>query len=56
MGVVIDVAVRNGNADLWGTVLDADQAEALRALVESTPGVQRIETYLTCNGEVVART
>ena len=33
-----------------------DQAEALRALLESTPGVQRIETYLTCNGEVVART
>ena len=54
-GVLIDVAVRNGNADLWGTVLDVDQAEALRALLESTPGVQRIETYLTCNGEVVAR-
>jgi CBS domain-containing protein len=56
MGAVIDVAVRNGNADLWGTVLDVEQAEALRALAESTPGVQLVETYLTCNGEVVTAT
>jgi CBS domain-containing protein len=56
VGVVIDVEVRNGIADLWGTVVDVDQAEALRALLESTPGVQRIETYLTCNGEVVTKT
>lgn len=52
-GVVVDVSVRNGTADLWGTVLEAEQAEALRALVESTPGIQRVEPYLTCNGELV---
>jgi predicted transcriptional regulator len=52
-GANADVAVRNGVADLWGTVVKVEQAEALRALVESTPGIQRVETYLTCNGEVV---
>ena len=53
-GVVVDVSIRNGTADLWGTVLEVEQAEALRALVESTPGVQRVDAYLTCNGEVVS--
>jgi CBS domain-containing protein len=52
-GAVVDVMVRNGAADLWGEVLDAQQAEALSALLESTPGIQRVEIYLTCDGEVV---
>jgi CBS domain-containing protein len=52
-GVNVDVTVRGGAVDLWGTVLEVGQAEALRALVQSTPGIQRIEIYLTCNGEVV---
>jgi CBS domain-containing protein len=53
MDANVDVAVRNGSADLWGTVIEVAQAEALRALVESIPGVHRVETYLTCNGELV---
>jgi CBS domain-containing protein len=53
-GVVVDVSVCNGVADVWGTILEVSQAEALRALVESTPGVQRVEPYLTCNGEPVS--
>jgi CBS domain-containing protein len=52
-GAVIDVMVRNGAADLWGEVLDVQQAEALSTLLESTPGIQRVEIYLTCGGEVV---
>lgn len=52
-GAVVDVMVRNGAADLWGEVLDAQQAEALSALLESTPGIQRVEIYLTCDGETV---
>ena len=52
-GVVVDV-VRNGVADVWGTVLEVEQAEALRALVESTPGVQGVQPYLTCNGELIS--
>jgi CBS-domain-containing membrane protein len=52
-GAVVDVMVRKGAADLWGEVLDVRQAEALSALVESTPGIQHVEIYLTCGGEVV---
>ncbi len=52
-GAVVDVMVRNGSADLWGEVFDVQQAEALSALLESTPGIQRVEIYLTCGGEVV---
>jgi CBS domain-containing protein len=54
-GVNVDVAVRSGAVDLWGIVRDVAQAEALRALVEGTPGVQRVEPYLTCEGEVVTK-
>ena len=54
--VVVDVVLHNGIADLWGTVRYADQAQALRALVESTPGVERVEHYLTCNGELLSMT
>ena len=52
--VVVDVVVHNGVADLWGTVSTAEQAQALRVLVESTPGVKRIEPYLTCHGELLS--
>jgi CBS domain-containing protein len=52
-GAIVDVTVRNGAVDLWGTVLEMEQAEALKTLVQSTPGIQRIEIYLTCNGEIV---
>jgi osmotically-inducible protein OsmY len=52
-GVNVDVTVRSGVVDLWGTVLEVEQAEALRALIESTPGTQRYEIYLTCNGKAV---
>jgi osmotically-inducible protein OsmY len=52
--VVVDVVVHNGVADLWGTVSKAEQAQALRVLVESTPGVKRVEHYLTCHGELLS--
>ena len=55
-GVVIDVVVHHGVADLWGTVRKGEQAKALKALVESTPGVMRVEHYLTCNGELLSMT
>ena len=54
--VVVDVVVHNGVADLWGTVRQVEQAQALRALIESKPGVKRIEHYLTCHGELLSMT
>ena len=52
--VVVDVVVHNGVADLWGTVRQVEQAQGLRALIESKPGVKRIEHYLTCHGELLS--
>jgi CBS domain-containing protein len=46
-GAEVDVTVRDGIADLWGNVTDLKQRDALRVLVETTPGVIRMEDHLT---------
>jgi CBS domain-containing protein len=45
-GVLVDITVRDGVVDLWGTVDDGSQRQALRVLIESTPGVKRVEDHL----------
>jgi CBS domain-containing protein len=45
-GCDVDVTVRKGVADLWGTISDMEQRDALRVLVESTPGVKKVEDHL----------
>ena len=47
VGAHVDVTVRDGVADLWGTISDKSQRDALRALVGSTPGIERVEEHLT---------
>ena len=34
-GVMVDIVVRNGVADLWGTVYEPEQARALRPMVKA---------------------
>ena len=46
----INVAVNDGAVELWGFVVSTDQHRALRALVEETPGVRRVEDRLTVAG------
>jgi CBS-domain-containing membrane protein len=46
----INVAVNDGVVELWGLVVSADQHRALRALVEETEGVRRVEDKLTVPG------
>ena len=46
-GASVDVIVRNGVADLWGTISDVAQREALKVLVARTPGVKKVEDHLT---------
>jgi CBS-domain-containing membrane protein len=46
----INVAVNDGIVELWGLVVSADQHRALRALVEETAGVRRVEDKLTVPG------
>jgi CBS domain-containing protein len=43
----VEVAVRHGVADLWGTISDVAQRDALRVLVESTPGVRDVHDHLS---------
>ena len=50
-GATIDVIVRNGVADVWGTISDVAQRDALKVLVMSTLGVKRVEDHLTWQGE-----
>ncbi len=37
---MIDVVVRNGVVELWGTVIDPDQRDAARVAAETVPGVR----------------
>jgi CBS domain-containing protein len=52
----VDVIVRNGVVDLWGTISDVAQRDALRVLVENTPGVKRIEDHLRWSAEPMSVT
>ena len=52
-GAVLDVIVCDGTADLWGSISDVTQREALKVLVASTPGVKKVEDHLTWQDEVV---
>ena len=53
---VVDVVVHNGIADLWGTITDVAQREALKVLIESTPGVTRVEDHLRWGGAAMSVT
>jgi CBS domain-containing protein len=55
-GCDVDVIVRNGVADLWGTISDMAQRDALRALVESMPGVKKVEDHLRWDAELMSVT
>jgi len=46
-GASVDVIVRDSVADLWGTISDVVQREALKVLVARTPGVTKVEDHLT---------
>ena len=45
-GHMIDVIVRNGMVELWGTVLDARQRDAARVAAETVPGVKAIKSHI----------
>ncbi len=52
----IDVTVRNGVADLWGTITDMAQRDALRVLAEGAEGVKRVEEHLRWADEIASVT
>ena len=42
----VNVMVRNGVVDLWGTIRDERERMALRAVAENIPGVKAVEDHL----------
>jgi hypothetical protein len=43
---MIDVVVRNGAVELWGTVIDPDQRDAARVATETVPGVKSVKCHI----------
>ena len=41
-----DIVVRNGVVNLWGTLFDERQRDAIRVAAENTPGVKAVEDHL----------
>ncbi len=45
-GHLIDVVVRNGVVELWGTVVDPAQRDAARVAAETVPGVKAVKSHI----------
>ena len=43
---MIDVVVRNGVVELWGTVIDPGQRDAARVAAETVPGVKAVKCHI----------
>jgi CBS domain-containing protein len=43
---LIDVVVRNGVVELWGTVIDSGQRDAARVAAETAPGVKAVKCHI----------
>ena len=44
---LIDVAVKDGVVELWGTIFEGAQGEAIRVCAENIPGVKSVVSHLT---------
>jgi osmotically-inducible protein OsmY len=51
-GADIDVVVRGGVADIWGTIADPEQRAALKVLVANVPGVKTAVDHLRWDGDI----
>ena len=54
-GTAIDAVVHDGIVDLWGTVAEPSQREALVVLAKNVPGVALVEDHLTAASQNVPR-
>jgi hypothetical protein len=43
---MIDVVVRDGVVELWGTVIDPAQRDAVRVAAETVPGVSAVKCHV----------
>ena len=44
---LIDVVVKDGVVELWGSITEASQGEALRVCAENIPGVKAVVSHLS---------
>jgi len=44
---LIDVLVKDGVVELWGSITEAKQGEALKVCAENIPGVKAVKSHLT---------
>jgi CBS domain-containing protein len=44
---LIDVVVRDGVVELWGTITEEKQGDGLRVVAENIPGVKKVVNHLT---------
>jgi CBS domain-containing protein len=44
---LIDIVVKNGVVELWGSITEASQGEALRVCAENIPGVKAVVSHLS---------
>jgi CBS-domain-containing membrane protein len=51
-GAQVDVVVRDGLADVWGTIADPEQRAAFKVLVADVPGVKTVVDHLRWDGDV----
>jgi len=42
----INVIVRNGVAEIWGTIFDEREREAVRVVAENVPGIKAVKEHL----------
>ena len=45
-GSLINVIVRGGVVELWGTILDERKRQALRVAAENVPGTRQVKDHL----------
>jgi osmotically-inducible protein OsmY len=45
-GMSVNVIVRDGVVELWGTILDERVREGLRVAAENVPGVKQVKDHL----------
>jgi CBS domain-containing protein len=43
---LVDVTVKSGIVDLWGTILDEREREALKVLAQNVPGVNEVRDHM----------
>jgi CBS domain-containing protein len=51
-GADIDIVVRAGVADIWGTLADPEQRAAVKVLVANVPGVKAAVDHLRWDGDI----